>query len=215
MYKKLAIILFSISSFSVFSQGQIAKNVISVSAVGEASSKPDVAFLNLRITALDKTQSCAQSSMDKKMRELQKVLKKNSIADKDIQSRSYNIHEENEWRKGKKIPKGYRASQSLRVKYRKISKLSLLLKQLGNLNKLNIESVAFGLNDDSQLKLLAIEDALKKAKRKAAHIARLSGRSLGKVISVSEGRGGAQPRPPMMMMAKSRGGGAESASSPV
>jgi uncharacterized protein YggE len=94
---------------------------------------------------------------------------------------------------------GYRASNSIDVKIRKLDSasqaLSLIVSTGGDASRIN--SVNYSIEDDSQLVKDARARAFQDAKDRAQQYAQLSGLDLGKVISISE-TGGAPPPTPMM-----------------
>lgn len=94
----------------------------------------------------------------------------------------------------------YRATNSVNVTIRDLDKASeaigLVVSTGGNATRIN--SIAYSIEDDSQLVRDARARAFEDAKDRAAQYAELSDLTLGKVISISES-GGAQPPVPMPM----------------
>ena len=90
---------------------------------------------------------------------------------------------------------GYRASNSIQVKIRKLDKASQALAAIvgagGDATRIN--SVSYSIEDDSKLVRDARARAFDDAKDRAGQYAELSGLSLGKVISISEAPSGAGP----------------------
>ena len=88
----------------------------------------------------------------------------------------------------------YRATNSVNVTIRDLNKASdaigLIVSTGGNATRIN--SIAYSIEDDSQLVRDARARAFEDAKDRAAQYAELSQLSLGKVISISES-GGAPP----------------------
>ena len=86
---------------------------------------------------------------------------------------------------------GYRASNSIDVKIRKLDSasqtLSLIVSTGGDATRIN--SVNYSIEDDSQLVKDARSRAFNDAKDRAEQYAQLSGLDLGKVISITEVRG--------------------------
>ncbi|KWX23200.1 lipoprotein [Mycolicibacterium wolinskyi] len=97
-------------------------------------------------------------------------------------------------------PTGYRASNAIQVKIRDTAKasdtLALIAGTGGDATRIN--SVAYSIEDDSDLVRDARSRAFDDAKSRAEQYAQLSGLSLGKVISISE-ESGATPPPPTPM----------------
>lgn len=98
---------------------------------------------------------------------------------------------------------GYRASNSVRIKVRKLDSASQILATIVNAggNQTRINSVSFTIDDDSQLVKDARARAFNDAKDRAEQYAKLSGESLGKVLSISETADGTTPPQPVPMRA--------------
>jgi hypothetical protein len=92
---------------------------------------------------------------------------------------------------------GYRASNSIDVKIRKLDSasqtLSLIVSTGGDATRIN--SVNYSIDDDSQLVKDARARAFNNAKDRAGQYAKLSGLDLGKVISITESGAATPPTP--------------------
>lgn len=85
---------------------------------------------------------------------------------------------------------GYRASNMIRVKVERESAsqvLAVIVRTGGDATRIN--GVSYSIDDDSQLVRDARERAFNDAKQRAEQYARLSGLTLGRVISIAEGQG--------------------------
>ncbi len=96
---------------------------------------------------------------------------------------------------------GYRASNSIAVKIRKLDAasqaLALIVSTGGDATRIN--SVSYAIDDDSQLVKDARTRAFDDAKDRAEQYAQLSGLTLGKIISISESAGTTPVPPPTPM----------------
>ncbi|MGV9799877.1 SIMPL domain-containing protein [Mycobacterium sp. NPDC003449] len=94
---------------------------------------------------------------------------------------------------------GYRASNAIKVKIRDTSRaserLALIASTGGDATRIN--SVAYSIEDDSDLVRDARSRAFDDAKNRAEQYADLSGSDLGKVLSISEESGSTAPPTPM------------------
>jgi uncharacterized protein YggE len=92
---------------------------------------------------------------------------------------------------------GYRASNSIDVKIRKLDTasqaLALIVSTGGDATRIN--SVNYSIEDDSQLVKDARARAFNDAQDRAQQYAQLSGLSLGKVMSITESAGPTPPTP--------------------
>src|SRR5581483_11156716 len=99
---------------------------------------------------------------------------------------------------------GYRATNSLSVKIRKLDTASQTLGLITSTggNAVRFNSINYSIDDDSKLVSDARARAFDDAKARAEQYAQLSGLDLGKVISISEnGAGGPTPTPMPRSMA--------------
>ena len=111
---------------------------------------------------------------------------------------------------------GYRASNSIDVKIRKLDTasqtLALIVSTGGDATRIN--SVNYSIEDDSQLVKDARARAFNDAKDRAQQYAQLSGLDLGKVISITES-GGSTPPTPVPTRQGRRDGGRTSGARPA
>ena len=112
---------------------------------------------------------------------------------------------------------GYRASNSIDVKIRKLDTasqaLALIVSTGGDATRIN--SVNYSIEDDSQLVKDARARAFNDAKDRAQQYAQLSGLDLGKVISITESGGPTPPPPRAVAHAGRRDGGRAAGARPA
>ncbi|HEY7051079.1 MAG TPA: SIMPL domain-containing protein [Mycobacterium sp.] len=152
--------------------------------VGFESTAPDAT------TAMNQTSQRTQSVIDA-------LVNTAKIDRKDISTTSVNLQPQ--FGQDSSTITGYRASNSLAVKIRKLDSssqaLALITTTGGNSTRFN--SIDYSIDDDSQLVKDARARAFDDAKARAEQYAQLSGLHLGKVISISENGAGTPPPTPM------------------
>jgi len=169
----------------------------SVSGEGKVVAVPDIATFSYGVISeggMDITK--LQDDNSKKGNAIIEMMKKQGgVATKDIKTSSYNISprytECNSWITKNPCPPativGYTVSQNVTVKIRDFSKISGLLGGVAKLGANNVSSLSFGVDEPESLKAEARAEAIKKAKEKAAVMAKNAGFSVGRLLEISEG----------------------------
>ncbi|MCL6741122.1 SIMPL domain-containing protein [Sphingomonas sp. RB56-2] len=189
----------------------LAGTRLDISATGEVTRVPDMAIISAGVQTLRPTATAAIEQNAAQMEQVRAALKRAGIEDRDIQTSSINLNPEYQYDQNQP-PRltGYRASNTLNVKFRDLKRTGAILDAL----------VAQGANSISgpNLTIDKPESALDEARAKAIVNGRaradLYARALGmrvvRLLSVSESGGYAPPPPmPMVMMAQERGAGAD------
>ncbi len=207
--------------YTLAGSGTSATNTINVSGNGEVLAVPDIATFSYTVSELAKTVPAAQKVATEKANKAVEFLKKSGVAEKDIQTTSYNISPQYDYVAspctqygcpgGKSVFKGYEVSQSVTVKVRKIEDAGTVLAGIGELNVTNLSGLQFTVDKQDELVAEARKKAIDEAKKKAQILADDLDVSIVRVISFNEG--GDYPRPMyakamMADSAMSMGGGA-------
>jgi len=184
---------------------------LDVSATGEVTRVPDLAIISAGVQTLQPTATAAIEENAAKMDRVRAALRRAGIEDKDIQTSSINLNPEYQYDQNRP-PRltGYRASNTVNVKFRDLKRTGAILDAL----------VAEGANtiNGPNLTIDKPESALDEARAKAIANGRaraeLYARALRmqvvRLLSVSESGGYAVPPPmPMVMMAQERGAAAD------
>lgn len=191
----------------------IERNTITISGEGRVIAVPDVAVIDLGMTAERPTVSAAQQENSRVMNQVIDRLKSAGIDAKDIQTTSYNVYPAYDYNDGRQRLRGYSVSQNVRVKIRNLDKVSEALGVAGQLGANQIGGVNFTIDDPEKLRQEARLKALANAKEKAKDLAGVVGAKLRRVVSFSETSGG---QPPVPMYDKALGiGGALEAAAPA
>lgn len=188
-------------------RGDKVPNTITVSGTGEAVAIPDVATFSFSVTQKAKTVVEAQTGATKKINDALKAVRDAGVADKDIQTTSYNINPHYEYISGgvcsanycppgKSVMTGYDVSQSIQVKVRDLSKAGSIFASIGSLEVENVNGLNFSVDDPDMVKNEARDKAIANAKEKAKLLAKQLGVRLVRVNSFSENND-SYPRPMM------------------
>jgi uncharacterized protein YggE len=173
--------------------------------------KNQIASFTAGVDVINSDKNAATKEINTKMADLVKAAKDFGIADKDIktQNLSYYQQEESYYDNGvQKFRKGqWRVSSSIEMKLRDTTRAQDFAGILANSGANNVYGPNFALDDTDQAENGLFDAAMDKARTKAELAAKAAGRSLGKVISVSEGTTNNNVVP-MYRMAEGGGGGA-------
>ncbi len=164
---------------------------IFVTGQGEVSAVPDLATVNLGIQAQEASVSEAQAKAADAMAKVMAALADNGVAEKDIQTRYFNIQKVTRWDNDKQqeIVIGYQVSNMVTVKVRDLEKVGPIIDVVsvagGDLTR--VDSIGFSVEDQSSYLDEARQKAVADAAAKAQQLADMAGVKLGKPTYISEG----------------------------
>ncbi|MEO9468830.1 SIMPL domain-containing protein [Parasphingorhabdus sp.] len=179
-----------ISSASAADVQIVAQNpVVELSVTETVETVPDTAAFSTGVETKAATATQALRENSRQTRILIDKLKSAGIAEKDIQTTGISLNADYEYdreNKGNRFV-GYRVSNQVRAKVRKLNKLGSILDMLvSEGGATNLNGPYFSVSNDAPLKKLARERALSNARAQAEEYARASGYGGVKVLSVSE-----------------------------
>ena len=190
----------STSGPSIIPTADAATRQVTVVGSGEVQGTPDTLNANVSIefTAPDVTAAMNQTS--DRQEAVINALVNSGIDRRDISTTNVSLQPQYGGGDNPAIT-GYRASNSIAVKIRKLDAasqaLALIVSTGGDATRIN--SVSYAIDDDSQLVKDARTRAFDDAKDRAEQYAQLSGLTLGKIISISESAGTTPVPPPTPM----------------
>ena len=161
---------------------------ISVSGEGRVSVAPDMALLNIGVSAKESTVAAANSAVQVAMDRLLSSLKGDGVVEEDIQTSQFSINPEYDYQFNEQRLTGYRVTHMLQVKVRDIDRTGEVVdggvEAAGDVVQVN--SISLTVDDTSAMGNQARELAMADAKAKAQELARLADVELGKPISINE-----------------------------
>lgn len=161
-----------------------------VSGTGEVSITPDIATLNLGVTAQEASVAQAQSEASDAMTRVMKALTDAGIAQKDIQTGYFSISQRTNWDniKGTDYVTGYQVTNMVTVKIRAIDKagdiIDAVVEAGGDFIRIN--GIDFSAENPAQYYSEARQQAMDAAETKAAELAKLAGLTLGQPTYINE-----------------------------
>lgn len=173
----------------------LAGTRLDISATGEVSRVPDLAIISAGVQTLQPTATAAIEENATRMERVRAALKRAGIADADIQTSSISLNPEYRYAENQPpVLTGYRASNTVNVKFRDLKRSGAILDALvrEGANQLNGPSLTIDkleeAYDEARIKAIAV------GRRRAELYARALGMRVVRILSVSEG-GGSFPGP--------------------
>ena len=186
----------AVSAMPVF-QGSTGQSGIWVTGQGKIAVEPDLVLLSIGVDSTGSTVNEANGKASAAMNAIVKALKDAGIEDKDIQTTSFNIFPQYEYReelvsgirRGKQVLVGYRVNNTASIKIRDLDSVGEIIDDVvtagGDSTRVN--NIRFTVEDPKPMMTQLREQAVADAMTKAQHFADLTGVGLGRLIFVSEG----------------------------
>lgn len=190
--------------------------VLTVSAEGSSSRKPDLAIFTAGVTSTGKTASAALSANSADMTKVIAALKRAGIAERDIQTSNLSlnpVYADNPRQPGSQLDQqppaiiGYQASNMVTVKQRKLGEFGQVIDTLVSAGANQVNGPSFQVDQPEPALNEARIAALKTARDRANLYANATGLKVGRILSINEG-GSYTPRPMVMARMVSMDAGA-------
>jgi uncharacterized protein len=164
------------------------QSVMIVVGNGEIQAMPDLAYVMANVTTSAKTAREAQSLNASATKRLvdSMVAKFSMDKVKDISTSSYNVAPEyKETSNGNRILVGYSVKHALSIKVNNLSLVGAVIDHAGENGGL-VNYIQFGLSNAKALEREALKAAMTDATQRAQTIAAANGRTIGRLVKVSE-----------------------------
>lgn len=165
----------------------LAGTRLDISATGEVTRVPDLAIISAGVQTLQPTATAAIDENATRMERVRAALKRAGIADRDIQTSSINLNPEYRYAENQPpVLTGYRASNTVNVKFRDLKRSGAILDALvrEGANQLNGPSLTIdqpeAAYDEARVKAIAV------GQRRAELYARALGKRVVRILSISE-----------------------------
>ena len=161
---------------------------MSVNGQAKVSVQPDIAIINVGISAISKTSQEASQIVATKVNQITQILQSNKIKKEEITTQSISIYPQYEYPDGKMELVGQQAQQTLAVTVKGIDKnggnLGSIIDQIVRVDGIQFNGLGFDKEDKSEATKQARKLAFKDAKKKAQEYAGLAERTLGKALTI-------------------------------
>ena len=163
---------------------------VSVSGIGTVLAQPDMVVMNIGFSHTAKTTKQAKTEVEQTMQQILNMLREENVEDKFVKTISLNYDVEYEYRSGRRVLIGQRAQQTIVVTINDMinspERFSSILDKITAIDKVEVQNIQFDIENKTELFKQSRELAYQKAFDKARQYAELSGRKIGKVLTISE-----------------------------
>lgn len=197
---------FSVLAHDSASQPEVAPNstILNISASGNSSQKPDLALFTAGVATTGKTAGEALSANSAAMNRVIRALRASGIAERDIQTSNLSVSPVYSSRQRpaneleEQVPPiiGYRASNQLAVKQRKLDEFGKVIDTLVSAGANQVDGPSFQVEDMDAALDGARRGAMAEARKRAELYAGAAGLRVKRIVTISES-GGYSPRPMM------------------
>ena len=182
------LMLFAMTSCNL--KVQEDRDSVAVLGIGTVLSQPDMVLMNVSFSHTAPTTKQAKTAVEQTMQQILKILKDENVEDKFLKTISLNYDVEYEYRNGRRIKLGQRAQQTIVVTINDMvnspERFSSVLDRITTIDKVEVQNIQFDIENKTELFKQSRELAYQKAFDKAQQYAELSGRKIGKVLTISE-----------------------------
>ncbi len=162
---------------------------ITVHGAGSVEAPPDMAIVTAGAVSQAEHVAAALTANNEKVTQILALAEKSGIATADVQTETVSIHPVYEDKRGEAgLPAiaGYRVSNTVFIRLRKLDKLGDLLGRLATVGANRLGNIRFGVSDPETLLRRARRRAVADARARAALYAKAAGVSLGRVVRIAE-----------------------------
>ncbi len=164
------------------------EHTIVIDGTGTVTGTPDIATVSMGVESKGADVATAQAANTTAMNALIEKIKALGVASADLQTSNYSVYEDQTWNPdtGEYTSNGWIVSQQISVKIRDTAKISMVLDTAGKNGATNIYGPTFTIDDPTNLKAQARDEALADAKTRAEAIAKSLGVRLEQIVGYSE-----------------------------
>src|SRR5579864_3019192 len=184
---------------------RFAASTLDVSAEGEAKAPPDMATIDLGVTADAPTAQAALQQTSAAMAKVVAALKAAGIAPRDIQTSQVSLSPQYAYAQGE-APKltGYEAANRVTVTVGDLARLGPVVDAVVGAGAATVGEISFGLKSRGSAENYARLVAVKALDDKAALLAEAAGYHVKRLVNLTEGASEAAPPPRPLMALQAR-----------
>ena len=164
-------------------QGAADSQTVTVNGTGEVKATPDIAILQLGVESRGSTSEEARSANAKAINATVEAVKGLGVAQEDVQTSNMYLRPTYGDLGG---VTGYRMNVDLEITVRDISKAGQVVDAAIGSGSNTLNRFSYAVSNESELYGQALEAAVKSARLTAEKLAAADGRTVGKMLSVTE-----------------------------
>jgi uncharacterized protein YggE len=184
------------------------ERIITVTGTGKVKMKPEVVRFTAGVQKFSENIDDALAQEKTATTAIVTVLKESGVKEEDIKTAYFSVwpqtsdYYENNLRRTK--ISGYQVSNTVEVKLGDINRISEILRKVIGAGANNVSGLSFGADNPTEQEFQAREKAIQDARQKAEKMARIAGKRLGPVVSITESY---SPSPAYKLEGAGGGGG--------
>lgn len=209
MTRFLAILAVAVALPAAAPAAEDAPATLTVTGEARVSAAPDLATVRAGVETEGETAAEALSANSARAARLIEALKAAGVAAADIQTGTLRLeprYADMQRTRPGEAPElvGYRVVNEVSATIRELDGIGAVLDKVVAAGANRIDAIRFGLAEDGALADEARRKAVANARQRAEVLAEAAGVRLGRVLSITDGGGGPQPVPGIMMRAEAR-----------
>jgi uncharacterized protein YggE len=190
------------SNIPVLHAQESGKSAPTIVTVGRSTVKvaPDRAFVTVATEALAASPGAAQQQIARSMTAVRAAVKAAGIADDAVRTVAYGLQEDADYQNGKRVPRGYRARNTIEVRVDEIARIGDVIDASVKAGANAVSDIRFDLKERASVEREALKKAVADARGRAEAMAAGAGVTLGPIVRIDEqGQPAPVPRPVQMM----------------
>ena len=154
---------------------------------GEVKVRPDIALVTITVTTQSAEQAEAVRQNAVRTTAVLAALRGVNIADKDVETQSYMVQPQYDYKPSPPVLTGYQVQNSVQATVRDLTKVGLVIDKATAGGASEIGGVSFDLADRAQAQAQALAQAVTSARLKAGVMASAADVNLGRLLTITEG----------------------------
>ena len=164
-------------------------STISVYAVGSTQAEPDQAVITFAVADTSPSVKLARNETARLAEAIASAAREAGIAPSDVATANFSIYADYDWNNSVRYLRGYTVTHSMAITIRRIDDAGATIDAVSAAgDSLEFHSISFGHQDSTALASTARADAVTEAHQVAGELAAASQRSLGPLLSLTEGQ---------------------------
>lgn len=191
-----------------------AEPVVITTGEGMVQAAPDRAWITISAESRATTAREAQRRNVDAMRPVQDALRGAKVPAEAIRTSGYDLQQEWDYVKEKRVSRGYVARNSIEVRVDDVTRVGELLELAVGTGATSVSGLRFDVKDRAKLEREALRIAVSEARQKAEAAAAGAGRTVDRIVRVEE-QGAAAPPPQPMFRAAMQVSAADAGAPPI
>ena len=165
-------------------------STISVYAVGSTQAEPDQAVITFAVADTSPSVELARNETARLAEAIASAAREAGIAPSDVATTNFSIYADYDWNNNVRYLRGYTVTHSMAITIRRIDDAGATIDAVSAAagDSLEFHSISFGHQNSTALASTARADAVTQAHQVAGELAAASQRSLGPLLSLTEGQ---------------------------